>query len=156
MEFVKLVGLVSLNAIVCFESALANDSVYVPIPYRSVAQAQSFDLEELQRILNKSVQDMMYINSQIVAPPVRDQSPSIGYFSNGKVEWWWVNGNRFDMNSCDDRIKLKKFVTEGRHNVASQMQMPSGYDRIPQVSFEAYALHLDCTFTQKAIKALGK
>jgi hypothetical protein len=157
MKFAKFSRCIFLYVLACFGSALAGDKLYAPIPYGLGTQAPpAFDIQEYQRMLDQATQGVMNRMPQLVAPPVLIQGPSIGYFGNGQVEWLWINGNRFDMNFCEDRIKLKKFVTEGRHNYASQVQMPSGYTSITQAGFEAYALNLDCTMTQKAKKWLGK
>ena len=140
----------ALPAGIFFVSATTAIDSYAQAPISPGTQVPLPNWQQYQQILEQASQRSMEQMRQYLPPPIQNNRPLIGYFSNGEVEWLWVNGTRFDMNSCDDRLKLKKFVSEGRHNFASQVSMPSGYEPITQVSFEAHALNLDCTLTQKA------
>lgn len=82
--------------------------------------------------------------------------PLIGYYKSSNVEWIWVNGTRFDLNLCDDKIRLKEFVAKGRHTMDSPVSMPSGYITLNQVTLEAVAEGMQCSTFQEFKKWLNR
>lgn len=81
--------------------------------------------------------------------------PLIGFYKLGNVQWIWVNGTRFDLNVCDDKIRLKQFVAEGLHTMNSPVPIPQGYILLDQVTLEALTVGMKCSVLQKFNKWLN-
>jgi len=67
----------------------------------------------------------------------------------GNVEWVWVNGLKFDIKDCDEKMSLKNFVASGQHLLHSPALLPQGYIPIQQVTLEALTSQMECSSFQK-------
>lgn len=72
-----------------------------------------------------------------------------GVYKLGNVEWVWINGLKFDIKNCDEKMQLKKFVASDMHKLHSSVPLPSGYIPIEQVTLEALTAQMECSTFQK-------